>query len=151
MSQEPTTSATRHSGEGLGPSSSNMTDPPQVMNPNVEQNQSQETTSVKQQPPDDASLRPKKRERKEEGLTPKSEQSQAEVKEGVDQYMQPRLHGPQNRRHDTQKHLEGPQTRMHKCSIEQFGLSMTEVLMRTKIHRLRSEESCGRRRPISRH
>ena len=29
LSQEPTTSATCRSGEGLGPSSSNMTDPPQ--------------------------------------------------------------------------------------------------------------------------
>ena len=45
----------------------------------MEQNQSQETTPVKDPPLDDASLRPKKRERAEDDLTPKSEQ--AEVKE----------------------------------------------------------------------
>ena len=48
-----------------------MTNPPQVMSSNVEQNQSQETTQVKDPPLDDASLRPKKRERTEEDLTPK--------------------------------------------------------------------------------
>ena len=41
-------------------------------------NQFQEARPVKEPPPDDASLRPKKRERTEEDLTPKSEQ--AEVK-----------------------------------------------------------------------
>ena len=56
-SQQNATPATLHSKEGLG----NMTNPPQVMSPNVERNQSQETTSVKQQPPDDTSLRPTKR------------------------------------------------------------------------------------------
>ena len=137
------TSATRHSGEGLGASSSGVTSPPQVMSPSVEQNQSQETTSVNQQPPGDASLRPKKRE---EDLRPKSEQSQAEVKEEQEnlrsrwyqkreKYTELRHHGPQNRHHDAQNHQEGPQTRMHASSIKQFGLSKIEVLLRAKIRR----------------
>ena len=76
--QEPTTSAALHSGAGVRTNPSQMTNPPQVMSLNME-NQSQETTPMKDPPPDDASLRPKTRKRTEEDLTPKSEQ--AEVKE----------------------------------------------------------------------
>ena len=54
--QEPTTSAALHSREGMGASSSQVTNPPQVMSPNMEQNQSQGTASVNDPPPDDASL-----------------------------------------------------------------------------------------------
>ena len=76
-----TTSATCHSGEGMGASSSHTTNPPQVMKPNMEQNHPQESTSAHDLPPEDDSFRPKKRERKEEDLTPKSEQEQLDVKE----------------------------------------------------------------------
>ena len=77
-----TTSATCPSGEGMRASSSQTTSPPQVMSPNMEQNHPQESTPAKDPPPEDTSFRPKKRERTEEDLTPKSEQGQFEVKEG---------------------------------------------------------------------
>ena len=51
--QEPTTSAALHSGAGMWASSSQLTNPPQVMTPNMEQNQSQETTPVKDLPHSD--------------------------------------------------------------------------------------------------
>ena len=75
LQQDTATPATLHSGRGLGA----MTNPPQVLGPNVEQSQSQKTTSVNNN--HDASLRPLRRERKEEDVTPKSEPSQVEVKE----------------------------------------------------------------------
>ena len=59
MPQEPTTSAALHSGDGTEPVS--------------------KKTPVKGPPPDDTWFQPKKRERAEDDLTPKSEQ--AEVKE----------------------------------------------------------------------
>ena len=58
-----------------------MTNPSQVMSPNVGQNPSQESTSAHDPPTEDTTQRPKKRERKEEDLTPKSEQEQFDVKE----------------------------------------------------------------------
>ena len=58
----PTASAALHSGEGQGLNPPETTNPSQVMSPNVEQNQPQETTPVEQQTPDDASPRLKKRE-----------------------------------------------------------------------------------------
>ena len=79
--QEPTTSAPRHSEDGMRASPSNMTNPPQVMSPNMEQNQSQDTTSVRDTPPDEVPLPPKKRERLEEDLSPRSEPTQSDVKE----------------------------------------------------------------------
>ena len=51
------------------------------MSPNVKLNQPHETTSVKHEPADDTSPRPRKRERTDGDVTPKSEPSQAEVKE----------------------------------------------------------------------
>ena len=69
--------ATLHSGEG----SEKSTNPPHVMSPNVEQNQPQETTSVKQPSSDDVSLHPVKVERNEEDVTPKSEAEQVGTKE----------------------------------------------------------------------
>ena len=62
-----------HSGDGLEKS----TNPSQVTSPNVEQNQPQETTSVKQPSPDEVSHGGKKRIR----CTPKSEAAQVGTKE----------------------------------------------------------------------
>ena len=149
-----------HSGEGLGPKSLIMTNPPQVMSPNVEQDQSQETTAVKQQPPDDASLRPKKRERMEEDLTPKSEPSQVEVKEEPDEQDSDEPAGSEEQEELRQAREEFPPASSSEptprrselsrgstdlyahrgstdpyahCSIEQSGLSMIEVLLRMRI------------------
>ena len=81
----------------------------------MEQNQSQEATPVKEPPLDDASLRPKKRERTEEDLTPKSEQ--AEVKDEQEE-------------EDSSEELptiaiRAPQT----CSTGLFGLNTIRMLV----------------------
>ena len=47
----------------------------------MEQNHPQDSMSAHDPPPEDTSFRPKKRERKEEDLTPKSEEEPSEVKE----------------------------------------------------------------------
>ena len=51
------------------------------MNPNMEQNPSQDSTSAHDPPSEDTSHQSKKRERKEEDPTPKSDQEQFDVKE----------------------------------------------------------------------
>ena len=56
-------------------------DLPQVMSPNVEEEQIHETTSVKQPSPDDESQPRIKEERKEEGVTPKSEAATVRTKD----------------------------------------------------------------------
>ena len=58
--------------------------PPQVMSPNVEQNQPQETPSL-QPSPDDVPLHPVKMERKKEDVTTKSEASQVGTKEELNE------------------------------------------------------------------
>ena len=55
-------------------------DPPQVMSPNVEEDQTRESTSVKPPSPDSESQPRIKEERKEEDVTPKSETAQSELK-----------------------------------------------------------------------
>ena len=74
-------SAPCHSEGSVRESSFHMHNTPQVMSPNVEQNPPQDSTSAHEPPSEDATQRPKKRERKEEDPTPKSEQEQFDVKE----------------------------------------------------------------------
>ena len=73
-------SAPCRSGADMGEQSSHMTNPSQVTSPNMEQNPPQHSTSAHDPLPEDAAQRPKKRERKEEDLTPNSEQEQVDVK-----------------------------------------------------------------------
>ena len=70
-----------HSEGSARESTPHMTNPSQVMSPNVEQNPPQDVTPKHEPPPENADQRPKKRERKEEDLTRKSEPEQAEAKE----------------------------------------------------------------------
>ena len=90
-----TTSATCHFGEGVGDIASRMTDPSQVMSPNVNQIPSQASTSARDLPPEDTSHQSKERECKEEVPKPKPEQEQFDAKEeqGEDSYQ----YGPQTR------------------------------------------------------
>ena len=68
-------SAPCHSEGSAREPTPHVTDPSQVTSPNVEQNPPQDSTPAREPPTapsEDADQRPKKRERKEEDLTPKS-------------------------------------------------------------------------------